>query len=108
MINIEFKKDGTYLKEVSIENEKTITEGNWLWLNKSDEAGLKNKEAIILMETKTVAMGISVTTKDIYPVDIFVFKRLSNSEFVLLIDQNNNYSFNNEEYSGIISFEKKK
>jgi len=99
-----FEKNGTYERRIEYPNGSyKLTEGNWSWLKKNKDLGLKNKEAILLTATMITESESDKTEIDIYSGntnrldDMLVFKRLSNDEIVIDYDythtDNNGYSY---------------
>lgn len=52
-MEFEFRKDGTYTQTVLEEDQTIVIEGLWIFLKRSKENELKNKEAIMLTETSS-------------------------------------------------------
>ncbi len=81
-------KNGTFNQRYYSDTDTSDIEGNWTWLGKNKELGLKNKEAFILTVTKKInGTDTEVYTgKYIIPENIYVLKKLSSEEIVITID----------------------
>jgi hypothetical protein len=95
-----FEKDGTYIvKEFYAESGTTYTTaGHWTFMGKSKEAGLKNKEAIILTlnsETSADSTGTeSYTETGLYVGGVVYIDQLKNKEMIWKIDNSTTTSNN--------------
>jgi len=99
---LKIDKNGTFNQNYYTDTDAGNREGNWTWLSKNKELGLKNKEAFILTITKEV-YNTDIDTysgKYIVPEDIYVLKELSNEKLVLTID------YTKTDVDGNVSFEK--
>jgi hypothetical protein len=76
-----FRKDGTYTEVYTTDSDVTTIEGTWMFLNKSKEDKLKNKEAILLTNTKTTSSGGTTTVNDLSG-QVFVIDELRNKKMV--------------------------
>lgn len=91
--DITFEKDGTYkMVVVTTEDGETQTEtaeGNWAFIGKSKDAGLKNKEAISLSQTKyTDSDGYTENYAGTFMnYDNWIITQLKNKEIVISIDE---------------------
>jgi len=95
-------KNGTFNQKFYTDTDTGSREGNWTWLSKNKELGLKNKEAFILTITKEV-YDSDVDTysgKYIIPENIYVLKELSNEKLVITID------YTKTDIDGNVSYEK--
>lgn len=87
----EFRKDGTYSK-VRTWNDNLpdvqTTEGRWTFVKKNKNAKLKNKEAIVLTETKWSSQnsGTSTAADNWYTPKTYMIYQLKNEEIILNMD----------------------
>ncbi len=79
---ITFEKDGTYRQTVKSSTDVYSTKGDWFWTNKNKNLELEKKEALILTVTED-SEGAAYSGKSNYPQSIWVFKRLSNKEIII-------------------------
>lgn len=89
---IKFDKDGSYTKtfEMSDLSNSTFTDGNWIFLGKSEANELKNKEAILLTTTKFTQTNGTITSIENYTNtdgDTYVINQLKNTELILTVDK---------------------
>lgn len=100
---IEFDKDGTYDHEIKEEGERYINRGNWMWIHENEQEDVGDMEAIVLTITESNE-GYTYSGKTNPPQSIWVFKRLSNKNLVVEIDQQY-YDKNGDGYSLVASYE---
>lgn len=76
-----FEKDGTYTQIRSENGELTTVKGTWIFLKKSKENDLKNKEAILLSETSSTSQ-YGTTTTDGVAGKVYILQQLKNKEMI--------------------------
>ena len=89
---IKFTEDGKYFKSFKMsDNSNTIeTEGNWIFLGKSEANNLKNKEALLLTTTKHLQTDGTTTNINNYTNTdgiTYVINQLKNKELILTVDK---------------------
>ena len=82
-INLTIEKDGTYTQVYTDteDGETTTTKGTWIFLKRSKENELKNKEAILLTQTSTTEGGETTTMTDLSG-DVIEIDQLKNKEMI--------------------------
>lgn len=84
--NIEFDKNGTYTLTQVQDGETYTAQGTWIFLKRSKEDELKNKEAILLTQTSASnSNGESSTMHDLSG-SVFVIDQLKNKEMIWTSD----------------------
>ncbi|MGV3631196.1 MAG: hypothetical protein ACO1O6_08320 [Bacteroidota bacterium] len=78
-----FKKDGTYAYARTYDSGFALnTEGTWVFLAKSKENELKNREAILLSKTKYTSQNSTVDYTGVSGDQIITIRQLKNKEMV--------------------------
>jgi hypothetical protein len=80
-ITLTIEKDGTYTRVYTEDGETTTTKGTWIFLNRSKENELKNKEAIMLTQTST-SEGGETTTMDDLNGEVIEIDQLKSKEMI--------------------------
>lgn len=89
---IKFESDGKYSKTFIL-NDLTntiFTDGNWIFLGKSDLDNLKNKEAILLTTTaytQTDGTNTSIHNYNNLDGETYVINQLKNKELILTVNR---------------------
>jgi len=89
---IKFESDGKYSKTFVL-NDLTntiFTDGNWIFLGKSDLDNLKNKEAILLtttVYTQTDGTNTSIDNYNNLDGETYVINQLKNKELILTVNR---------------------
>lgn len=89
---IKFESDGKYSKTFVL-NDLTntiFTDGNWIFLGKSDLDNLKNKEAILLtttVYTQTDGTNTSIDNYSNLDGETYVINQLKNKELILTVNR---------------------
>jgi len=99
---IEFDKDGTYDYSIREDGNNYFSKGNWMWVHENEQEDIEDKEAVILTVTEDND-GLTYSGKTNPPREIWVFKKLSNKELIVELDQQV-YDQNGEGYSLIATF----
>jgi hypothetical protein len=100
-----FRKDGTYTEVVTSDDEIVTIEGTWIFLKRSKEDELKNKEAILLTNTKTTSSTGETTTVNELSGQVFVIDELRNKKMVWTMEYRQSDSSGSETDTYKISFE---
>lgn len=104
---LSFTKDGKY---TMIHVDET-TEGNWAFIGKSKDAGLKNKEAILLSDTRvTYSDGTSQSwkTNSMFADGILTLDRLSNKEMFVKSSTTSTYNDHPDTFEAVFTYSKHK
>jgi len=80
-LGFEIKKDGTYKETYTSNGETSVVEGTWIFLKRSKENELKNKEAILLTQTSSTYAGSTTTTTGL-DGQVYVIDQLKNKEMI--------------------------
>lgn len=78
-LTLTIEKDGTFSQVRSENNETTTSEGTWIFLKKSKEDELKNKEAILLTTKKITTPGGTTTVEGVSG-EVYLIDQLKNKE----------------------------
>lgn len=89
---IKFESDGKYSKTYILSDltNTIFTDGNWIFLGKSELDDLKNKEAILLTTTAFTQTDGTTTTIDNYSNldgETYVINQLKNKELILTVNR---------------------
>ena len=89
---IKFESDGKYSKTYILSDltNTIFTDGNWIFLGKSELDDLKNKEAILLTTTALTQTDGTTTTIDNYSNldgETSVINQLKNKELILTVNR---------------------
>lgn len=82
-LQLTIEKDGTYTQvhTDTEDGEVTTTKGTWIFLKRSKENELKNKEAILLTQTSTTEGGETATMDDLNG-QVIEIDQLKNKEMI--------------------------
>ncbi len=89
-VSLVIEKDGTYKHTRTEDGETVTTEGTWIFLKRSKEDELKNKEAIMLTVKSITDSNGTITSTDING-EVISIDQLKNKEMVWVSE----YSYSN-------------
>ncbi len=102
---LSFTKDGKY----TMTHINQTTEGNWAFIGKNKDAGLKNKEAVLLSDTKvTYSDGTSQSweTNSMFADGILTLDRLSNKEMFVKSSTTSTFNDKPDTFEAVFSYAK--